>query len=201
MPGVARLLLVRHGQSEWNAAGRWQGQADPPLTALGRAQATVAARMLGPVRGVHASTLQRAQQTAGIIAAHHDLEPVGNAPGLVERDAGAWTGRTRAEIEELWPGALEAWRIPDDMEDDATVLARARTALVELATAVGSGKVLVVTHGGVIGTVARSLGASDQRYPNLTGIAVDVHDTVFELRGPVSLTDDEAVEVTLPDVQ
>ncbi len=58
----SRLLLVRHGQSEWNAAGRWQGQADPPLTDLGRAQARAAARAIGGVDAVFASDLQRARR-------------------------------------------------------------------------------------------------------------------------------------------
>src|SRR3546814_14677380 len=65
---MTRVLLVRHGQSEWNATGRWQGQADPPLTDLGRAQAHHAARSLGVVDAIVASDLQRAADTAPIIS-------------------------------------------------------------------------------------------------------------------------------------
>src|SRR5262245_20577361 len=58
-----RILLVRHGQSEWNAAGRWQGQQDPPLTELGRRQARAAAETIGAIEAVFASDLQRALET------------------------------------------------------------------------------------------------------------------------------------------
>jgi len=63
-----RLLLVRHGQSVWNADGRWQGQADPALTELGERQAFDAARRIGMVEAVYASDLERAAKTAQIIA-------------------------------------------------------------------------------------------------------------------------------------
>ena len=58
------VLLIRHGQSEWNATGRWQGQADPPLTDEGRNDARRAAEALGAFDAVVASTLQRAIETA-----------------------------------------------------------------------------------------------------------------------------------------
>src|SRR3954471_3985163 len=106
---TTRLLLVRHGQSEWNAQGRWQGQADPPLTDLGRAQARAAARSVGSVDGIFASELQRATETAAIIAEELGLGPVLIDEGLRERDAGAWSGLTRDEIHERFPGYL-----PDD---------------------------------------------------------------------------------------
>src|SRR3546814_7398309 len=73
---MARVLLVRHGQSEWNATGRWQGQADPPLTDLGRAQAHHAARSLGVVDAIVASDLQRAADTALIISGALGVGPV-----------------------------------------------------------------------------------------------------------------------------
>src|SRR5687767_11323336 len=95
-----RVLLVRHGQSEWNATGRWQGQADPPLTDLGRRQARSAAAALGTVDAVFASDLQRASETALIIAGELGVGPVVVDPDLRERDAGEWSGLTRVEIEE-----------------------------------------------------------------------------------------------------
>lgn len=103
---MTRLLLIRHGQSEWNADGRWQGQADPPLTDLGRAQARHAARSLGVVDAIVASDLQRAAETAAIIAEELGVGPLVLEPGLRERDAGEWSGLTRAEIERDWPGYL-----------------------------------------------------------------------------------------------
>src|SRR3546814_1711635 len=103
---MTRVLLVRHGQSEWNATGRWQGQADPPLTDLGRAQAHHAARSLGVVDAIVASDLQRAADTALIISGELGVGPVVLDEGLRERDAGEWSGLTRAEIERDWPGYL-----------------------------------------------------------------------------------------------
>jgi probable phosphoglycerate mutase len=100
------VLIVRHGQSEWNALGRWQGQADPPLTELGLHQAAHAAQHVGAVDAVVASDLERSRLTAENIA-----ELVGNGPVLVdagfrERDAGEGQGLTKAEIGEQWPGYL-----------------------------------------------------------------------------------------------
>lgn len=105
---MTRLLLIRHGQSEWNADGRWQGQADPPLTDLGRAQAHHAARSLGVVDAIVASDLQRAAETAAIISEELGVGPLVLDPDLRERDAGEWSGLTRAEIERDWPGYLGA---------------------------------------------------------------------------------------------
>src|SRR3954449_1914254 len=102
----AALLLVRHGQSEWNAVGRWQGQADPPLTELGREQARLAARSLGALDAIFASDLQRATETALIISNALGVGPVVIDPDLRERDAGEWSGLTRSEIEEQYPGYL-----------------------------------------------------------------------------------------------
>src|SRR5688500_8423312 len=66
---MTRLLLVRHGESEWNAVGRWQGWADPPLTELGLEQARLAAKAVGAVDLIVASDLERAWHTAEVIAA------------------------------------------------------------------------------------------------------------------------------------
>ena len=104
---MTRVLLIRHGQSEWNADGRWQGQADPPLTDLGRHQALHASRNLGVVDAIVASDLQRATETALIIAGELGVGPLVLEPGLRERDAGEWSGLTRAEIERDWPGYLD----------------------------------------------------------------------------------------------
>src|SRR5918995_495099 len=103
---MARLLLVRHGESTWNAQGRWQGWADPPLSDIGRAQAESAAPAAAPVDAVVSSDLERARTTAELMAAVLDAGAVRVEPGLRERDVGDFTGLTRAEIEERWPGVL-----------------------------------------------------------------------------------------------
>ncbi|MEO7573806.1 MAG: histidine phosphatase family protein [Acidimicrobiales bacterium] len=104
---MTRVLLTRHGQSEWNADGRWQGQADPPLTDLGRHQAKHAARNLGVVDAIVTSDLQRASETALIISGDLGVGPVVLEPDLRERDAGEWSGLTRPEIDRDWPGYLD----------------------------------------------------------------------------------------------
>ena len=81
---MSRLLLLRHGQSEWNALRRWQGQADPPLSELGRLQAAEAAARLDPVDVVATSTLQRSRASAEIIAEIMGCDPPIPVPELIE---------------------------------------------------------------------------------------------------------------------
>jgi broad specificity phosphatase PhoE len=169
---MTRLLLVRHGESTWNAQSRWQGQADPPLSALGERQAEEAAESLTKVASITAvwtSDLARARRTAEIIATRLRIDVVRDEPRLRERDVGSWSGLTREQIEERWPGYLEARRAPPDFENDATLLARTRAGLSAAVDGSSSGDVLVVTHGGVVRTIERSLGAEPDRLPNLAG--------------------------------
>jgi probable phosphoglycerate mutase len=169
---MIRLLVVRHGESTWNAQSRWQGQADPPLSALGERQAEEAAERLheiGSIRAVWTSDLVRARRTAELIASRLGVGRVHEEPRLRERDVGSWSGLTREEIEERWPGYLAARRAPPDFEGDAELLARTRAGLLAAADGSASGDVLVVTHGGVVRTIERSLGAEPGRLPNLAG--------------------------------
>ena len=167
-----RLLLVRHGESTWNAVSRWQGQADPPLSPFGERQAEDAGARLAEVASitaVWASNLVRARRTGDLIAKHLGIAQVREEPRLRERDVGAWSGLTRDEIEERWPGYLAARRSPPDFEGDDELLARTRAGLAAAVDGSGTGDVLVVTHGGVIRTIERSLGAIPERLPNLGG--------------------------------
>jgi broad specificity phosphatase PhoE len=167
---VTRVLLVRHGQSIWNADGRWQGQADPPLSDLGVDQAAAAAdsELVVGVRALYSSDLERARRTAQLLGVRLGLDPVVDER-LRERHAGTWEGRTRAEIEAGWPGFLESGERPDGYEADASVLARVLAALAAIAAA-HDGDVLVVTHGGVVRTVERHLGGDAAGLiPNLGG--------------------------------
>ncbi len=179
---MTRLLLVRHGQSEWNALGRWQGQADPPLTELGRRQARLAGRALGAVDAVFASDLQRASETALLMAAELGVGPVLVDRDLRERDAGEWSGLTRAEIDEHYPGYLDpsrspglapresrARRRPPGWEQDEALRARAIAAIERVSAQAGEGDVLVVTHGGLVYTLEIDLGAPFARMANLEG--------------------------------
>ncbi|MGI9608569.1 MAG: histidine phosphatase family protein, partial [Acidimicrobiales bacterium] len=121
---MARILIVRHGQSEWNAMGRWQGQADISLTDLGRAQARAAATRLGSFDLIAASTLMRAAETAYIISNELGIGPISPMVDLVERSVGEWSGLTSVEIEEGWPDHLRSGMRPASWETDAAMWAR-----------------------------------------------------------------------------
>lgn len=118
------LVLVRHGESTWVAEGRFQGAQDPPLSELGRRQASLVAQRLeqrdqrtplpipvGPPVGIWHSPLARAAESARIIAAHQATAIVLHAnDGLTEIAQGEWEGRHQSEVRSRWPNALAAWR-------------------------------------------------------------------------------------------
>ncbi|MEM1333656.1 MAG: histidine phosphatase family protein, partial [Actinomycetota bacterium] len=169
---ICDLLLVRHGESEWNAVRRWQGQADPALTARGEQQARDAvgrARALGPFEAVVTSTLARAARTGDLLAVGLGVPDVRREAGLIERHAGPWQGLTRDQIDEGWPGYLVDDRRPDGYEDDASVIDRAAPALRAVASAFRGSSVLVVSHGGVINALERRTGEAWRRIDNLEG--------------------------------
>lgn len=105
-----RILLARHGETEFNVAGRWQGQSDSPLTERGLAQARELSRALASdaIAAVYSSDLGRAMRTAQEVAAVHHLQVQADRR-LREIDTGEWTGKGRAEIEPAYPGVLAAW--------------------------------------------------------------------------------------------
>ena len=199
-----RLLLVRHGESTWNADGRWQGQADPPLSQLGELQAAEAATRVDPVDAVWASDLVRARRTAEIVAvglgASGDAVAVRLDPRLRERDAGEWQGQTRAEIVERWPGYLESGRRPPGYEGDDALLARVLAAIDEIGASHRGGTVLVVVHGGILRTLERHFGDDlHGLLPNLGGrwLVSDGEAAGWSLGDHVLLLED--VTVTAPD--
>ena len=164
---MTRLLVVRHGQSEWNATGRWQGRADPALTDEGRRQSKVAGGALGTFDAVVASPLLRAAETATIIAERLGIGPVLTDPDLVERDAGEWQGLTRSQIQEGWPGFLDDGRRPPGYEPGDAMLTRALSVLERISERMGDGDVLVVSHGGVVYALEEACGEPWRRIPNL----------------------------------
>jgi broad specificity phosphatase PhoE len=189
---MARILLVRHGQSVWNADGRWQGQADPPLSELGEEQAVAAARAVGLVDAVYASDLVRARHTAELVAAQLGTD-VAVDPRLRERHAGEWEGRTRAEIDEGWPGYLETGKRPAGYEADDSVLERVLAALGAIG-ANHDGDVLVVTHGGVVRVLERHLDEdADGLIPNLGGRWLELDERGLRLGDRVVLLDESQV--------
>lgn len=107
-----RLLLVRHGETEWNRQGRFQGQIDIPLNDNGRLQAQKAGEFLQPVELDFAvsSSMQRPKETAEIILQHHKSVKLELQDGLREISHGLWEGKFEKEIEQEYPGELERWR-------------------------------------------------------------------------------------------
>jgi broad specificity phosphatase PhoE len=199
---TAQILLVRHGQSTWNADGRWQGSEDPPLSTLGVRQAHLAAEHLGTFDLVASSHLERASVTATIIANELGIGPVVTDPDLGERFAGSFQGLTRAEIEERFPGFLAEGRRPDDFETSESVAERAVVALARIAADIGDdGTALVISHGGVIHALEALVGATREgRLPNLGGRWFEIGLSPASgavLRGgdPVLLVDADVVTV------
>ena len=107
------ICLVRHGETEWNAQGRFQGQLDSPLTVLGRKQAGDMGALLAKVLPagadipMHVSPLGRTRDTAAILARHRPFSPVSFDSRLQEVTTGSWDGLDHAGIEAGWPGRLD----------------------------------------------------------------------------------------------
>lgn len=196
---MTRIVLVRHGQSEWNALGRWQGWADPPLTPLGREQAHRAVAAIGAVDAVVSSDLRRALDTATIVAAERGLAPPAVVPALRERDVGEWTGLTREEIERRWPGALDGgFPEPPGGESRAALVQRMLGIVAQLAETYADQDVLAVSHGGSIRSLERHLGVEPQAVPNLGGVELTVGAGGLAV-GPRRLyLDPDEVLVTVP---
>jgi broad specificity phosphatase PhoE len=192
---VTTILLARHGESDWNRAKRWQGHADRPLTDQGREQARELADRLADTEldAVYSSDLQRAHETAEIVAEAQGLE-VTALRDLREVDVGSWSGLTRSEAEQRFPEAYARWLAGgegwDDGETYEQLSERVIRAIREIATAHPGERVLVVAHGGTIRTVhSAALGVDVHTYrriqrvePNATLSAVCVDDgTLTEL--------------------
>jgi broad specificity phosphatase PhoE len=186
---VTTILLARHGESDWNRDGRWQGHADRPLTEHGRTQARKLAERLAQVdlHAICSSDLRRATETAEIVARTKGLA-VETLPALREVDVGSWVGLTRVEAEQRYPEGYRRWLAGvegwDDGETYDQMSARVVEAVHEIAGAHPGERVLVVAHGGSIRAVhAAALGVDVHTYrriqrvePNATLSAVCVED-------------------------
>lgn len=196
----ATLVLLRHGESQWITEGRFQGQGDSPLSALGLRQASLAAARLarphrapalpipaGPPVAVHHSPLLRTTETASRVAAamaeptsFGAPPPLVADPGLLEIGQGAWEGLPAATIAERWGEVLEGWR-RDPLtawapggeslpEVDARVRASLRTVLGELRSAA------TTVPGRRTHVLGYADGPSDEPWALLVG-----HDGVFKV--------------------
>jgi probable phosphoglycerate mutase len=159
--GETRLLLIRHAESTWNAAGRWQGQGDPPLSPRGREQARgLAGAVAGEgIAAVVASDLVRARETAEILADLLGLE-LEVEPRLRELDVGRWSGLSHAEIARRFPEELAGLRAgvsdvrPGGGETWEELRARARAAVLAIDRRHPGRRVAVVTHSGLLRVLA-----------------------------------------------
>ncbi|WP_425308506.1 histidine phosphatase family protein [Ammonicoccus fulvus] len=152
---ASRLVIWRHGQTDWNLQGRWQGQADVPLNAVGRAQARRAAPALAGYGFTHlfSSDLLRAMETADILAGLVGL-PVARDARLQEINVGNWVGRTMEQIGSEFTEVLIREEAGEDVvrgetgESVRQVAARTSEALREIAEGVPDGSVVgIVMHG------------------------------------------------------
>jgi probable phosphoglycerate mutase len=160
---VPRVLIWRHGRTAWNAAGRFQGQLDPPLDEVGRRQAAWVAPQLAaelPAEGtvVVSSDLGRAVETASALTDVLQI-PLRIDPRLREHGLGCWEGLTRDEVAERFPEQFEDWLAGRPVrdrggEDAAQVAERALAALADLPPVAAA---VVVTHGGTAGRLMEAL--------------------------------------------
>lgn len=159
-----RVVLWRHGRTQWNAERRFQGHSDVDLDDEGLAQAQAAAALLAqmsPARIV-SSDLRRARDTAYLLARTVGRE-VEEDRRLRETFAGEWEGLTRAEIDGLQEGALAAWAAGSDLrpgggERRSEVAERMKLAIRDALVGVpDDGVLVVVTHGGAARAAIGSL--------------------------------------------
>ncbi|MCV7106369.1 MULTISPECIES: glucosyl-3-phosphoglycerate phosphatase [Mycolicibacterium] len=181
---IRRLVMLRHGQTEYNAGSRMQGQLDTDLSELGRAQAVAAAEVLGKRRPllIVSSDLRRAYDTAVTLGEQAGV-PVEVDKRLRETHLGDWQGLTHTEVDALAPGARLAWRddarwAPHGGESRVDVAERSVPLVTEL---VGSQRdwgadesdrpVVLVAHGGLIAALtAALLGIPVDNWPILGGM-------------------------------
>ena len=158
------IVVVRHGETDWNREHRFQGHADPPLNDMGRSQALALADELRGERfaAAYTSPLRRAHETAAILAAELGLEAVASEP-LQEVDVGSWSGLTRDEVESTFPDGYARWLEYghgwDDGETYDELGERVVAALLDIAAGHPEEHVLAVTHGGPIRSALASADA------------------------------------------
>jgi broad specificity phosphatase PhoE len=162
---VTTLLLVRHGETDWNRDGRWQGHSDTHLNDVGREQAARVAEELDGVDVVYSSDLARARETADIVARRLGLD-VHVDERLRERSFGAWEGKTASEIEAEFRAAHARWLAgqgpgADDAEPFADFAARVHGFLEDVLARHPDETVLVVSHGGSIRVIHALAGGLD----------------------------------------
>ena len=164
---MTTIYLARHGESDWNAANRFQGLSDRPLTELGRRQAEALADQLAATASpsaIYSSPLRRAFETAAIVGTRTGLEPR-PVDDLREVDVGGWAGLSRSDVESRFPEAFRRWLDGgegwEDGESYADMSARVLAALTGIAESHPGDQVLVVSHGGPIRAIQAAAAGMD----------------------------------------
>jgi broad specificity phosphatase PhoE len=181
---MKRILLVRHGQTDWNAAGRWQGHEDIPLNATGLEQARALAEHLRdcPISAVYSSDLKRAQMTAAVIAEAHGLT-LKLDPRWRELHLGVFQGLTTNEINAKYP--TEARRMREDYmgyviptgEARRAMQARAFAAYQQILREEPGDEIVVVSHGGTIRVVLLKLFGDDVLHRSIHNTSISTIET------------------------
>lgn len=160
---MLHLMLVRHGETEWNVQRRYQGQSDVPLSEIGNQQAeSIAGRLAGQeIDAIYASDLKRAWQTAQVIAAQIGLDVI-SEPRLRELKFGILEGLTFEEAEEKYPEMITAWlddfnNTPERAETIDMFNARIVSLLDDLKVKHDEQVVLLVGHGGSLSEILRAV--------------------------------------------
>jgi probable phosphoglycerate mutase len=206
---MTRLIVWRHGNTDWNAVDRVQGQTDVPLNDLGREQAAAAAPLLAALRpdAIVASDLQRAADTGAVLAALTGL-PVRTDARLRERYYGLWQGLTMPEVAERHPAAYASWRAGAQdpgcaVESLDDLGKRVGAALRDAADSVPGGTIVVATHGGaarqgcghLLGwdpSVLRTIGPlqnchwTELRHDDVRGWQLRAHNAGLIIQGAVA---------------
>jgi alpha-ribazole phosphatase len=157
---MTQLILVRHGQTDWNREGRYQGQANPPLNTLGREQAEAIAEQLAgqSLNAIYSSDLQRALETARIIAGRLGLK-VQLDPRLREIDQGEWEGMVASDISVRYPTEWETRQRdplharPPKGETVTEVATRVWSAIDDISSRHPAGRILIVSHALALATL------------------------------------------------
>lgn len=190
---MTHLYLVRHGETDWNAARRIQGSTDIPLNETGRAQARRTGQLLASRRwdGVVSSPLSRAFETASIIAGELGLPEPQRLGSIVERRYGAAEGLDYQTLEATYPAGVP---VPG-RESRPEVAARVLPALAALAERHLGQRLVVVSHGGVIRTVLNCVAPGEARFMGVPITNGSIHSFLYAEGALELMAFDDPIEV------